>query len=65
VPLPLIKEYLPLIEKETGEKIQTCNNIQEAAAILPDAENHHDLRGIDPGIIKTCRNLKWIFNYFI
>jgi phosphoglycerate dehydrogenase-like enzyme len=62
VPLPLIKEYLPMIEKATGEKIYAYNNIQEAAAVLPEAEIIMNFGRIDPGIIKTCHNLKWIFS---
>jgi phosphoglycerate dehydrogenase-like enzyme len=51
-----------MIEKETGEKILTYNNIQEATAVLPDAEIIMTFGGIDSELLKTCRNLKWIFS---
>jgi Phosphoglycerate dehydrogenase and related dehydrogenases len=63
VGIPLGKEFLQTIEKNTGEKIQTFNNLSEAQTVLPEAEIIMLFGGIDPETIKTCRSLKWIFSF--
>lgn len=63
VPLSILtREYLDSFEKETGEKIISFKNINEAASVLPEAEIMILFGRIDKNLLKTCLNLKWLFS---
>ncbi|HBF37164.1 MAG TPA: D-2-hydroxyacid dehydrogenase [Firmicutes bacterium] len=61
--LPFGREFLQIIEKKIGEKIHAYDHIQDAAAVLPEAEVIMLMGSIDPVTIKTCRRLKWLFSF--
>ncbi len=55
------KEYIDIIENETGEKIHVFNNMEEARNILHKAEIIIAW-GLNKDLVRLCQKLKWFFN---